>query len=183
MMGTGAGAVLIFVYLTAPFLVVFVALFLLSVRRGKRASAEGLRENERLIRAAEVVWLIAIGLTWTAINLVSIQWIPWIQAQTAVSTQQEPTQVVQVEAFMWGYRLDAYELRTGVVKFVARSLDAIHAFAVYSPRGELLATVMLMPGMTEEIVLELREPGEYTVRCLEYCGDGHSAMASKFRVV
>jgi len=84
---------------------------------------------------------------------------------------------------MWAYTLDSTVLKTGAVKFVAKSLDTIHSFAVYSPSGEVLATIMLMPGMTEEITLELREQGEYTVRCLEYCGDGHAAMVSRFRVI
>jgi cytochrome c oxidase subunit II len=33
-----------------------------------------------------------------------------------------------------------------------------------------------MPGYTNHLVLQLSEPGDYTVRCLEYCGPGHSAM-------
>ncbi len=84
---------------------------------------------------------------------------------------------------MWGYTLDTYEVRAGAVKFVATARDTIHSLTIYSPRGEVLATVMLMPGMREELALNLREPGEYVIRCLEFCGDGHSAMLSKLRVV
>jgi cytochrome c oxidase subunit 2 len=182
MLGTGAGAVLLFVYLTAPFLVVFATLLYLAVRRGKAPPRE-LDGSKRLLLAAEVAWLIAIGVAWTVINIVSIPWIPWLQAYTSSPPQSEPSQVVRVEAFMWGYTLSTYELKQGAVKFVARSIDTIHSMTIYSPRGEVIATVMLMPGMTEEIVVELKERGEYTIRCLEFCGDGHPAMLSKFRVV
>ncbi len=182
MLGTGAGAVLLFAYLMTPFLAVFVTLLYLAVRRG-RAPPRGLEGNRRLLLAAEVAWLIAIGALWTTINIVSIEWIPWLQAYTSSPPRSEPDQVVRVEAFMWGYVLDTYELKQGVVKFVARSIDTIHSMTIYSPRGEIVATVMLMPGMTEEIVVELRERGEYVIRCLEFCGDGHPAMVSKFRVV
>ncbi len=182
MLGTGAGAVLLFAYLTAPFLVVFVTLLYLAVRRG-RATPRDLEGSKRLVLAAEVVWLIAIGVMWTVTNVVSIAWIPWLQPYASSPPQSEPSQVVRVEAFMWGYTLETYELKHGVVKFVARSIDTIHSMTIYSPRGEIVATVMLMPGMTEEIVVELKERGEYVIRCLEFCGDGHPAMVSKFRVV
>jgi hypothetical protein len=50
MLGTGAGAVLLFVYLTAPFLVVFATLLYLAVRRGKAPPRE-LDENKRPLRS------------------------------------------------------------------------------------------------------------------------------------
>ncbi|GBC71034.1 Cytochrome c oxidase subunit 2 [Candidatus Calditenuaceae archaeon HR02] len=183
MLGTGFGAILLLLYLTSPFLIIFTLLMLLAFRRGRGVVSVGL--GERKARAIEVAWLIGVGLAWTVINLVSIPWLPWLQPLAATTGQSpsEPAQVVNVEAFMWGYTLDTYEVRTGAVKFVSTSRDTIHSLTIYSPRGEVLATVMLMPGMKEELVLNLWEPGEYIIRCLEFCGDGHSAMLSKLRVM
>lgn len=177
------GAILLLLYLTSPFLAVFTLLMLLAFRRGRSVVSVGL--GARSARAVEVAWLIGVGTAWTVINLVSIPWVPWLQPLAAQPSQTPtgPVQVVNVEAFMWGYALDTYEVRAGAVKLVAASRDTIHSLTIYSPRGEVLATVMLMPGMREELVLSLSEPGEYVIRCLEFCGDGHSAMLSKLRVV
>lgn len=174
---------MLLLYLTSPFLVVFTLLLLLAFRRGRGVVSAGLRE--RTARAVEVAWLIGVGIAWTAINLVSIPWVPWLQplSITPTASSSEPVQIVNVEAFMWGYTLDTYEVKPGAVKFVAVSHDTIHSLAIYSPRGEVLTTVMIMPGMREELVLYLGEQGEYTIRCLEFCGDGHSAMLSKFKVI
>jgi cytochrome c oxidase subunit 2 len=183
MLGTGWGAILLLLYLTAPFLVIFTLLLLLAFRRGRSLSGAVL--GEKAARGMEVAWLMGVGIAWAVINLVSIPWIPWLQplAATPGQTPSEPVQAVNVEAFMWGYTIDTYEVKAGTVKFVARAHDTIHSLTIYSPRGEILATVMLLPGMREELVLNLVEPGEYVIRCLEFCGDGHSAMLSKFKVV
>jgi heme/copper-type cytochrome/quinol oxidase subunit 2 len=37
--------------------------------------------------------------------------------------------------------------------------------------------------MREEVTIVFDREGEYVVRCLEYCGDGHGYMYSKIRVV
>jgi hypothetical protein len=68
---TGLGAVLLLGYLTAPFLVIFLLLAFLSVRRGR---AEGLGTHTEVMRAVEVA--LGVGVVWLAINLVSIPWIP-----------------------------------------------------------------------------------------------------------
>jgi cytochrome c oxidase subunit 2 len=179
MLETGLGAVLLFGYLTAPFLVIFLLLVFLSVRRGR---AEGLGTHTEVMRAVEVAWLIGVGVVWLAINLVSIPWIPWLQMLTQQPAAAGEAQVVNVEAYMWGYKITPIEVRAGPVKFVARALDTIHSLGIYTPDGRLLATVMLMPGMREEITVVFDKTGEYVVRCLEYCGDGHGYMFSKIVV-
>jgi cytochrome c oxidase subunit 2 len=73
MLETGLGAGLLFGYLTAPFLVIFLLLVFLSFRRGR---AEGLGTHTEVFRAVEVAWLIGVGVVWLAINIVSIPWIP-----------------------------------------------------------------------------------------------------------
>ncbi len=180
MLDTGLGAILLFSYLTAPFLLIFVVLVVLSLRRGR--TLEGVA-HLRLTRVAEVGWLIGVGIVWLTINLVSIPWIPWIQAGAHKTAEDGEAQVVQVDAYMWAYKMTPMEVRKGPVKLVARALDTIHSLAIYTPDGRLLATIMLMPGMHEEVTVVFDMEGEYVVRCLEYCGDGHGYMYSKIRVV
>jgi Heme/copper-type cytochrome/quinol oxidases, subunit 2 len=180
MLDTGLGAILLFSYLTAPFLVIFIVLVLLSLRRGR--SREGVAQMS-LTRAAEVAWLIGVGIVWLTINLFSIPWIPWLQAGAQQTAVDGEAQVVQVDAYMWGYKITPMEVRKGPVKFVARALDTIHSLAIYTPDGRLLTTIMLMPGMREEVTIVFDREGEYVVRCLEYCGDGHGYMYSKISVV
>jgi len=179
MIETGMGAVLLFSYLTAPFLVIFLLLVVLSVRRGKSG---GFGAHTEVLKVVEVVWLIGVGVVWLTINLVSIPWIPWLQTAIQQPAVAGEAQVVEVDAYMWAYKINPMEVRVGPVKFVARALDTIHALAIYKPDGQLLATVMLMPGMREEITVVFDREGEYVIRCLEYCGDGHGYMFSKIIV-
>jgi cytochrome c oxidase subunit 2 len=61
----------------------------------------------------------------------------------------------------------------------------MHSFAIYSPDGDVLFTMMLMPGLKgpTSIVYTFDKPGTYTVRCLEYCGINHHNMRDQLIVV
>ena len=171
---TGLGALLLMIYLTTPFLVAFLLIFYLSIRRGGKPAAEGGG------RAWEVLWILLVGGVWVVINLTSIGWIP--SGLGGVYTGVEPTQRLTVEASMWFFKLDADRLAPYTpTEIVAKSYDTMHGVGIYDPEGRLVATMMLMPGMGERLVLTL-QPGEYIIRCLEYCGDGHAAMVSRFTV-
>jgi len=172
---SGTGALLLMLYLTTPFLVAFLLIFFLSVRKGGREGTLG--SGGRIL---EVVWILLVGGIWVVINLYSFGWLP--SGIGGVTTGVQPTQILNVEAGMWYFKLDVNRLAPYTpTEIVAWSSDTMHGLGIYDPQGRLVTTIMLMPGMKERLVLTL-EPGEYIIRCLEYCGDGHALMIGRFTV-
>ena len=57
-----------------------------------------------------------------------------------------------------------------------------HPNDVFDSHGRLLAQVQGMPGYTNHLVYVFPAVGEYTVRCLEYCGLGHHTMSTTITV-
>jgi cytochrome c oxidase subunit 2 len=68
------------------------------------------------------------------------------------------------------------------VRFDVSSVDVNHGFGVYDPDGRLIGSVQAMPGYTNELELTFDTPGEYRIRCFEYCGLSHHNMTASFRV-
>ena len=58
------------------------------------------------------------------------------------------------------------------VRFVVHSEDVLHSFWV----PELGGKVDMVPGRTNEVVLQADEPGTYRGACAEYCGLQHAKM-------
>jgi len=65
-----------------------------------------------------------------------------------------------------------------LVEFRVTSLDATHGFAVYNPKGAVVAQTQAMPGYVNRLRIRFVEPGYYAVLCLEYCGMAHHNMRS-----
>jgi cytochrome c oxidase subunit 2 len=68
-----------------------------------------------------------------------------------------------------------------VVKFVARSIDVNHGFAILSSSNSMDSPLMQMqviPGFDNIFYYTFNKPGTYTIRCLEYCGWNHPYMTS-----
>jgi len=71
------------------------------------------------------------------------------------------------------------------VKFVARSLDVNHGFGVLKSSKSMdspLFQMQVVPGFDNVFYYSSKEPGVYTVRCLEYCGWNHPFMVSQITV-
>lgn len=71
------------------------------------------------------------------------------------------------------------------VKFVARSLDVNHGFSVLQSSKGMDAPLMQMqviPGYDNVFYYTFKEPGTYTIRCLEYCGWSHPFMVSQITI-
>lgn len=65
-----------------------------------------------------------------------------------------------------------------LVEFRVTSLDATHGFAVYNPKGAVIAQTQAMPGYINRLRIRFDKPGTYAVLCLEYCGVAHHIMRS-----
>jgi cytochrome c oxidase subunit 2 len=69
------------------------------------------------------------------------------------------------------------------VEFIVTSKDTTHGFGVYNPNGTLLLQEQVMPGYNNDCIYTFKQPGVYTIRCLEYCGFSHPTMVTTFAVV
>lgn len=169
--GWGAFAVLLFFQL--PFLVVFLFI----VYRSVAVKAARADTAETSISRTKTLWLVAVALLFIAINFASIQYIPAVSTARAVAANKD-IRDVRVTAQSWSYEMSEQEFEAGdTVRFTANSVDTVHGFAVYDPDGDVLFTMMLIPGaMPSSLIQTFDDAGTYKVRCLEYCGIAHHEM-------
>lgn len=73
-------------------------------------------------------------------------------------------------------------LANELVEFRVTSLDVNHGFAIYNESNRLITQVQAMPGYVNRLRFKFKEPGEYSILCLEYCGMAHQVMSSSFIV-
>lgn len=113
--------------------------------------------------------------------VVSMYWLPYPQVRRLIYGR--PRLTIAVTADQWNFRLDRSEVPMGVpVEFDVTSVDVNHGFGLYSPADRLIAQVQAMPGYTNRLIFTFRQPGTYTIRCLEYCGMPHFAMVAHVTV-
>jgi heme/copper-type cytochrome/quinol oxidase subunit 2 len=78
------------------------------------------------------------------------------------------------------------KIRVGeTVKFVARSIDVNHGFGLLQSSKSMDTPILQMqviPGFDNVFYYKFKEPGTYTIRCLEYCGWNHPFMMSQITV-
>ena len=131
----------------------------------------------------EMLWLTIVVVLFVGINVLSISYMPTISTARAAATEQN-IQDVEVTAQSWSYAISDREFEVGrPVRFSIKSADTVHGFAVYHPDGGVIFTTMLIPGVgPSSIIHTFTEPGNYKVRCLEYCGIAHHAMQDQLVV-
>lgn len=133
----------------------------------------------------EGYWLSAVFIIFVGVNLASLKFMPLIAAAHA-ATSGAPLQEINLTATSWAYDISSHQIEAGKpVRFSGKALDTQHGFAVYHPDGRLLFTMLMMPGLTKPttVIHTFKDPGTYKVRCLEYCGIAHHAMADQLTVV
>jgi len=107
--------------------------------------------------------------------LASIRWFPY--PGLAEARLGPPTVQVAVTSKLWQWTMSQTHVPAGTpVEFSVTSVDVNHGFGIYDPSGHLMAQVQAMPGYTNHLVVRFSRPGQYLVRCLEYCGNPHIAM-------
>ena len=111
----------------------------------------------------------------------SFRWFPY--RGFAAARLGRPTAYVTVPAKMWQWTLGQTEMPSATpVEFDVTSVDVNHGFAIYGPSGRIVAQVQAMPGYTNHLVVRFPEPGNYLVRCLEFCGIPRTGMVTAFTV-
>ena len=93
-------------------------------------------------------------------------------------------QTVEAVGRMWSWELKPDKIDAGsAVEFRVTTVDVNHGFGVYAPDGRIVTQTQAMPGYTNRLVYTFKEPGTYTVQCIEYCGVGHGPMRTTFEVL
>jgi len=177
--GTGWGAFAAMLAFQIPFLIFFLFIVFWKSFVSPKAS----RSPNKKAAGVEGMWMTVVVALFLAVNIISIQYIPAVSTAQAVQSGQD-IQNVDVTAVSWSYEISDREFEVGnPVRFSAKSTDTQHGFAVYHPNGNVLFTMMLVPGMSaSSLVYTFQDPGTYKVRCLEYCGLAHHAMSDELIV-
>jgi len=137
-----------------------------------------IEESENRVRLILLASFSAIGI---ALFILTLRWLPF--QGTRIAKLGPPQVMVVVTGSQWSWTLSRTRIPLAVpVEFAVSARDVNHDFALYDPRGRLVAQVQAMPGYTNRLVYQFSEPGMYTVRCLEYCGLGHHAMTASITV-
>ncbi len=124
-------------------------------------------------------WLILALMV--VVFLVSMRLLPYRNVRAGVFGT--PQLAVEVVAQQWSWTFSRNEIPSGVpVEFMVTSKDVNHGFGIFDPQGRLVTQVQAMPGYTNHLIFVFRQPGTYTVRCLELCGVPHHVMAAALTV-
>lgn len=171
-----------FVIITAIFIIVTIPLIYLSLKyRRKHEDQEG----------ADIHGNVPLEVLWTVVPLILVTlmgvqtWSVYNQFRDVPKDAYE----INVEGFMWGWNVKypegietLNEIRVPVdrpVKINLTSSDVLHAFFIpeYHVQEEAI------PGRTTYFWFQPGSVGEYQAYCTELCGNGHSEMLAKVKVL
>ena len=165
---------------TVVYLIV-IALFLVSLRRGRRR--ESPMDNPLIGESRSGTRWILIG-TGVTLAILLVVFALTVNTQLAVSMPVRANELtVRVTGHQWWWEIaypdqgitTANEIYIPVgqpVRLELYSEDVIHSFWV----PELHGKMDLVPGQTNVFWIQADEPGEYWGLCAEYCGIQHAKM-------
>lgn len=128
----------------------------------------------------------ALELTWSilpAFFLVAFFYWGWTSF-LVIATPPRDAMEIQVGAYKWGWNFtyptghtdsELHVPTDRKVKLIMTSADVLHSFWV----PEFRTKFDIVPGSYRYLWFEANRPGEYQLKCTEYCGTGHSAMRAK----
>lgn len=156
-------------------LVTFFMIFL-AVRYRKKRNPE----------ATDVTGSLPLEIAWTVVPTILVFIMFWYGWENFKPMRAVPDNafIVNVHARMWSWR---FEYENGVksdllkvpagrpIHLVINSDDVLHS--LFIPAFKVKEDAV--PGMETRLWFRADQPGEYTIFCSEYCGQGHSSMMSK----
>lgn len=164
---------LMFITLAAVATFVFVAVAW-STRLPEQEQAE-VQHRGYVIRGR---WFLGLLLLLLATFFATIPFFPYLAAAAALQPALKVPVIAQQFAFIMP---DQFPLNRRIL-FEVTSRDVNHGFGIYDPEGRLIAQTQAMPDYVNYLAVTFRQPGHYTVRCLEYCGVAHAVMQKDFTV-
>lgn len=123
-------------------------------------------------------WFLGLMLALLAAFIGTIPFFPYLTAAAALQPALKVPVIAQQFVFLMP---DSFSLNQRIL-FEVTSRDVNHGFGIYNPEGQLIAQTQAMPDYVNYLAVTFRQPGRYTVRCLEFCGVAHAVMEKEFTV-
>jgi cytochrome c oxidase subunit 2 len=123
-------------------------------------------------------WFLGLMLGLLALFVGTIPFFPYLPAAAALLPAERTPVIAQQFAFLMP---DHFPLNRRIL-FEVTSRDVNHGFGIYDSKGQIIAQTQAMPEYVNYLTVTFHQPGQYSVRCLEYCGVGHAVMERAFTV-
>ncbi len=150
------------------------------IQAGKPADEDATRKSTHTAHILQAWLFVVLFVGFVAGSWATLRHFPIPPQHGALDAQQ----VVDVVGRQWSWQMKPDTVKAGsVVEFRVTSDDVNHGFAIYAPDGLIVTQTQAMPGYTNKLLHTFKEPGTYTVQCLEYCGLGHAPMTTTLKVV
>jgi cytochrome c oxidase subunit 2 len=161
------------------------------------------RERPGYRGSPEALHNTAIEITWTVVPTIVVVWVFWEGAMGYLDMARIPKGTVDVNVtakkWQWAFKYEnggehevipvenasVKELPLLVlpvdrdIKMIMRSDDVLHSFYIPAFRAKR----DVVPGRYNYMWFHTTKEGLYDLFCTEYCGDNHSQMNAKVRVV
>lgn len=161
------------------FIVIVVLLVIVFVTIGRSARQdvefEKVKEVGYRIRS---YWLAGFATLLICGLFISLFFLPYSGARGATGKPQP----VAVKGGQFYWIVNPKTVAPGRVHLEVSAADVNHGLGIYSPKGEMIGSVQAMPGYTNKLDVQLTEPGDYLLSCLEFCGVGHHKMQTTLTV-
>ena len=150
----------------------------------------------------ERLWAITVAGLLIYMWVLGFPWMPPVAFQQAIDNPAEVKTIkVWAEQWCWGLhqvvKADTEKINSEVcgsntqikagdtVKFIARSDDVNHAFAILSSDKRMdspLVQMQVVPNKDNVFYYTFKNQGSYIVRCFEYCGWQHPYMTQQITI-
>jgi cytochrome c oxidase subunit II len=145
----------------------------LSTRSPVLSPSVGAERGNAVRRLWAIGLVAALGISFAF----SIPHYPYASDRVQAASTHYP-----VEALQYAFLMPSEIPVNTPITFDVTARDVNHGFGIYDPDDRLIAQVQAMPTYANHLHLTFRQPGTYTVRCLEYCGIAHHYMQTSFEV-
>jgi cytochrome c oxidase subunit 2 len=166
--------------------------------RVRKGHTEGPVNPETNNRRLETLWTIIPAIILVVVGIAAFQTLI-----TTDTIPQNPDVIVEINAHQWYWNFNITYIRNGTwlnstgtftslnttgaftvpanltVKLILRSFDVAHSF--YLP--DFLFKIDVIPGHTNIYWFRSLQPGDYVIRCAEFCGLNHYTMTATLHVV
>src|SRR5213593_4151018 len=179
------------------FVMVLVAYAVLKFRV-RKGHVTGPANPETHNRRLETAWTIIPAIILVVVGIAAFQTLI-----TTDTIPQNPDVIVEINAHQWYWNFNityiadgkwlngtgsftslnttgAFTVKAGLtVKLILRSFDVAHSF--YLP--DFLFKIDVIPGHVNTYWFQSLQPGDYAIRCAEFCGLNHYTMTATLHVV